>query len=216
MHSITASSVTLTDRLTQNNSTVPAHVVILTAGTQPTSLVASLDLPKTPQGRILTRRTLQCLGHDHIYALGDCAAVQGAENPATAQVAMQQALTVAHNVLESIRHSRRSNPVKSTVSMENTTTAKTLLSKTNDSDRGKPVLQEFRFLNLGEMISLGDTNAAMTSLGGWVTVSGPLAALARTLVYIIRMPTLQQSWVALKSAVSRAWNKRVAFVTANN
>jgi len=208
--------VTLTDRLTQNTSTLPAHIVILTAGTQPTSLVASLDLPKTPQGRILTRRTLQCLGHDHIYALGDCAAVQGAENPATAQVAMQQALTVAHNVLESIRHRQRSDPVKFPLGKESTATARTLLNMTNGSDRAKPVLQEFRFLNLGEMISLGDTNAAMTSLGGWVTVSGPLAALVRRLVYVVRMPTLQQSWVALKSAVSRAWNKRVAFVTANN
>ena len=210
VHSITASSVVLADRQTQETSTVPAHIVVLTAGTQPTPLVASLTLPKTSQGRILTRPTLQCVENDHIYALGDCAAVQGAEDPATAQVAMQQALTVAHNVLKSIRHSRQYDPANTTADKQGDAVAIDSISTVNNTRRTKPVLQDFRFLNLGEMISLGDTNAAMTSLGGWVTVGGPLAAVARRLVYVVRMPTLSQSWVALKSAVSLAWRKRFA------
>jgi len=53
------------------------------------------------------------------------------------------------------------------------------------SDR--PLLP-FRYQQLGEMMTLGIDNATLTGLG--VKLNGPLAAVARRLAYLYRMPTL--------------------------
>jgi demethylphylloquinone reductase len=53
------------------------------------------------------------------------------------------------------------------------------------SDR--PLLP-FRYTNLGEMMTLGNDNAVLSGLG--VQLDGPLAYLARRLVYLYRLPTL--------------------------
>jgi NADH dehydrogenase FAD-containing subunit len=50
------------------------------------------------------------------------------------------------------------------------------------------------------MLTLGNTNAAVTSLNGLVQLQGPLAAVARRLVYAVRMPTPGQQVNALFSA----------------
>ncbi len=52
---------------------------------------------------------------------------------------------------------------------------------------GRPLLP-FRYQNLGEMMSLGTNTATLTGLG--VTLDGPLAHVARRLIYLYRMPTL--------------------------
>ncbi len=52
----------------------------------------------------------------------------------------------------------------------------------------RPLLP-FRYQNLGEMMSLGSSSATLTGLG--VTLNGPLAHVARRLVYLSRMPTLE-------------------------
>lgn len=187
---VTSTSVELADRFTGETFALPAHLVVLTTGTEQTPFVRELALKKDPQGKILTRRTLQSLDHDHIYALGDCAAVQGVNIPATAQVAMQQALTVASNVLESLRCSSHLDS-----------------SAAAGDDVGKPKLRAFAFFSLGEMISLGGMQASMTSLGGWVNLSGPVAAIGRRAVYALRMPTLRQTWVALVSAATTTARK---------
>jgi demethylphylloquinone reductase len=54
------------------------------------------------------------------------------------------------------------------------------------SDR--PLLP-FRYSNLGEMLTLGSDTAALSSMG--FTLEGPLAYLARRLIYLYRMPTLE-------------------------
>lgn len=51
----------------------------------------------------------------------------------------------------------------------------------------RPLLP-FHYQNLGEMMSLGKNSATLTGLG--VTLNGPLAHVARRLVYLARMPTL--------------------------
>jgi demethylphylloquinone reductase len=51
----------------------------------------------------------------------------------------------------------------------------------------KPLLP-FRYQALGEMMSLGTDNATLAGLG--VKLDGPLAHVARRLVYLYRMPTL--------------------------
>lgn len=47
----------------------------------------------------------------------------------------------------------------------------------------------FRYTNLGEMMTLGHNNAVLSGLG--VQLDGPLAYLARRLVYLYRLPTLE-------------------------
>lgn len=54
------------------------------------------------------------------------------------------------------------------------------------SDR--PLLP-FRYQQLGEMMTLGIDNATLTGLG--IKLEGPLAAVARRLAYLYRMPTLE-------------------------
>ncbi|OZH52162.1 NADH dehydrogenase [Hydrocoleum sp. CS-953] len=53
---------------------------------------------------------------------------------------------------------------------------------------GRPLLP-FRYLALGEMMALGLDNATLTSLG--VKLDGQIAHLARRLVYLYRLPTLE-------------------------
>lgn len=150
---------------------LPADLIILTCGVQPSALVAQIDfLPKDPSGRLLTSRTLQCLGHPHIFALGDCAAIEGVPLPTTAQVAMQQADIVARNLLL--------------------------------SHEANTPLEKFRFVPLGEMLTLGGSlsDASITSLGGLVELEGPLAAIGRRVVYAARMPTVTQAVTAAVNA----------------
>jgi len=52
----------------------------------------------------------------------------------------------------------------------------------------RPLLP-FRYQNLGEMMTLGIDNATLTGMG--VKLEGPLAAIARRLAYLYRLPTLE-------------------------
>jgi len=155
-------------------------LVICTAGMQQSPLVMSLPLPKDESGRLLTDRTLQCKGYPDVFALGDCSAIDGYKLPSTAQVAMQQANIVASNL---ILLSNASN---------NASTGNVMSSQ----------LEKFRYVPLGEMLTLGGdyADAAVTSLGGLVRLQGPVAALARRVVYAARMPTTDQAVNALVGA----------------
>ena len=51
----------------------------------------------------------------------------------------------------------------------------------------RPLLP-FRYTDLGEMMTLGNDNAVLSGLG--IQLEGPLAYLARRLVYLYRLPTL--------------------------
>jgi demethylphylloquinone reductase len=53
--------------------------------------------------------------------------------------------------------------------------------------QGKPLLP-FRYQALGEMMSLGTDNATLAGMG--IQLDGPLAHVARRLIYLYRMPTL--------------------------
>ncbi|OWY68239.1 FAD-dependent oxidoreductase [cyanobacterium TDX16] len=52
----------------------------------------------------------------------------------------------------------------------------------------RPLLP-FRYQNLGEMMTLGIDNATLAGLG--IKLEGPLAAIARRLAYLYRLPTLE-------------------------
>ena len=136
--------------------TLPCAGVVWTAGL---AVAPPLLLPsalKGSQGRLVCQANLQLAGEEAIFAAGDVAAVPGKGQhplPATAQVAMQQAPVLAHNVSASLR--------------------------------GEP-LQDFHWNDLGEMLSLGRGQAAITAKG--FTMAGPTAAKLREAVYLARMP----------------------------
>jgi NADH dehydrogenase len=157
---------------------VDADLVILTAGVRPSPLLESISaLVKDEFGRIKTSRTLQTLKYPNVFALGDCAGVDGTRIPSTAQAAMQQSDIVALNVAERGRS----------------------LLQTGEEPSFKN-MRRFSFVPLGEMMTLGEEDASVSSLGQLVKLSGSAAAVARRLVYIARMPTNKQRVSAAVSA----------------
>jgi len=84
--------------------TIPTRTVAWTAGVKPHPVVAELGLPLTDGGRIEVDSYLQVAGRDNVWAIGDAAAVPDAAKkyraatPPTAQHAMRQGRTAAHNV----------------------------------------------------------------------------------------------------------------------
>lgn len=154
---------------------IDADLVILTCGIQPSELVSQLPFAKDKSGRLLASRTLQTVSDPNVFALGDCVSIAEEQVPLTAQAAMQQADIVARNI-----------------------------AVLSGADTPPPftALEKFRYVPLGEMLTLGGTVAdgALSSLGGLVEIDGPLAGLARRAVYAARMPTAQQTVTAAVSA----------------
>lgn len=86
-----------------NDEVVPTDTVVWTAGVVANPLVAGIPGEKDPKGRIVTAPDLRVPGTDGLWALGDSAAVPddkagGQAAPATAQHALRQARTLAHNI----------------------------------------------------------------------------------------------------------------------
>ncbi len=74
----------------QDGTEVPCGMVVWTTGIGPTEFVQSLPFQKDRAGRILTDDYFRVPGHPEIFAVGDCATVEGKHFPATAQVAQQE------------------------------------------------------------------------------------------------------------------------------
>jgi NADH:ubiquinone reductase (H+-translocating) len=82
---------------------IPARTVVWTAGVKPSPAVGRLGLPLDRGGRVMVDRTMRVEGFQHVWAIGDCAAVpdparQGQPCPPTAQHAIRQGRLVARNV----------------------------------------------------------------------------------------------------------------------
>ncbi len=65
-------------------------VLVWSTGNGPTDFVRDLQWTKDRTGRLMVDSYLRVIGQDHVYAIGDCSALQDHNTPATAQVAMQQ------------------------------------------------------------------------------------------------------------------------------
>ena len=85
--------------------TIAGATVICTIGTKPNPLVEQLALP-LQRGRIETASDLSVAGVPCVWAIGDCALVRNGDQkgcaPPTAQFAVAQAHTLAHNLIEHI------------------------------------------------------------------------------------------------------------------
>ena len=161
---------------------MPADIVVITMGVEQSPLTTGSSLKREKFGRLAISRALQSKERPNVFAIGDCGGVEGEYVPSTAQVAMQQSDIVTRNLLYRL----------------NNYNADDLITRVSRADE----LDKFRYVPLGEMLTLGNKDAAVTSLNGLVELQGPIAAVARRLVYAVRMPTQPQLATALFSAVS--------------
>lgn len=58
-----------------------------------------------------------------------------------------------------------------------------------DTLLGNNTLLKFRFLDLGQIMTLGEDDATISSLGGLFALDGPRASEFRRMIYAVRMPT---------------------------
>ncbi len=81
---------------------IPSATVVWAAGVRASPVVEGLGAEHDGLGRVCVGETLEVLGHDGVFALGDCARfvdeAGGVVLPPTAQVAVQQAQAAAGNV----------------------------------------------------------------------------------------------------------------------
>jgi NADH dehydrogenase len=116
---------------------IPARTVVWTAGVKPSPAVGRLGLPTDSGGRVIVDRTMRVEGHEHVWAIGDCAAVpdparKGQPCPPTAQHAVRQGRLVAKNVVATLGNGR---------------------------------VRPFRYRTKGVVAELGDTEAVALTLG---------------------------------------------------
>jgi len=86
-----------------NGDSVPFGLLVWSTGIGPTSLVQSLPFPKSTTHRLLTDECFRVNDSDGIYALGDCAAFETLELPATSQVAQQEGRYLAKALVNSVK-----------------------------------------------------------------------------------------------------------------
>uniref|UniRef100_A0A7S0TUC0 FAD/NAD(P)-binding domain-containing protein n=1 Tax=Hemiselmis andersenii TaxID=464988 RepID=A0A7S0TUC0_HEMAN len=149
-------------------------VCVWTAGVRASDQAEALGFATTEEGRVKVSPRLRVHGEEGVFALGDIAESRDALSDraaATAQVALQQADTVAWNI-----HA--------------------------DITGGVPV--NFRYHDLGEMLSLGNAAASLASPLFGLEARGELAHALRRGVYLLRMPTVRH-----KARVGRSWAGRL-------
>jgi NADH dehydrogenase len=89
---------------------IMTRTLVSTVPASPHPVVESLDLPKGKNGKLVVTPHLDVEGADGVWALGDCALVpapDGGYSPPTAQHAIRQGKTVAHNIVAAIRGGER-------------------------------------------------------------------------------------------------------------
>jgi NADH dehydrogenase len=86
---------------------IRTETLVWTAGIRPNPLVSALAVERDKRGAVVVDDHLAVPGHPGVWAVGDCAAATdartGASCPPTAQFALHEAYTLAHNVHASVR-----------------------------------------------------------------------------------------------------------------
>jgi demethylphylloquinone reductase len=145
------------------SDTLPVDIVMWTVGNGLSKLGYNLGLPQNSRsGRILTETTLQVKGHEDIYALGDLAECYDFDGTLVP--------TTAQAAYQQSQYCARNIWV----------------SLTQPNRPQSP----FRYLPLGEFMSLGVDNASLAFLDKFALEGAP-AYIFRRLAYLMRMPTLQ-------------------------
>lgn len=99
--------------LLNNGESIRTGTLVWTASNSPNPLVRQIGVELNERGAVRTEATLSVARRANVWALGDCAAVvdgrTGKPCPPTAQHALRQAATLAHNIQAAIR-GRKSKP----------------------------------------------------------------------------------------------------------
>ncbi|QLE56271.1 NAD(P)/FAD-dependent oxidoreductase [Nostoc sp. TCL26-01] len=150
-----------------NTRKLKTDLVLWTAGNQSIPWICELDCQHNPQGLLITSPTLQLVEYPNVLVLGDLADIRD----------------------------HRGNPIPATAQVafqQAPHAARNLWAML----RGRP-LKSFRYLHLGEMLTLGTNNAVVSSFG--ITIDGHLGRIIRRGVYIQRLPTFKhQLQVAMR------------------
>jgi NADH dehydrogenase len=154
---------------TGSQHVLDADLIILSTGSEPSHLLKELSIRKDLSGKVRVRDSLQVLHYDDVFCIGDCIVMENRRLDCNAQAALQQADVAVHNVLE--LHNRKVG--------------------------AEPMLRNFRFFSLGEIVSLGLFSATLSGFSEYVQMHGILVAFARRIVYAWRMPTIYQAVYAL-------------------
>jgi NADH:ubiquinone reductase (H+-translocating) len=85
--------------------TLASRTTVWCAGVKPAGLLAAVELPKHPSGRIPVDEHLRVPGHDNVFVLGDASLAQhdGKPLPPLGQVAFQQGTHAGKNLARMIR-----------------------------------------------------------------------------------------------------------------
>ncbi len=84
--------------LLSDGTHVPYGMLVWSTGNTQTPFVRSLSFEKDPGSRLVTDEYFHVKGFTHIYALGDCATIEGTALPATSQVAQQEGYYLAKSL----------------------------------------------------------------------------------------------------------------------
>jgi NADH dehydrogenase len=90
----------------QSGRRVETATIVWSAGVAPSPTLSGADLPLTRRGTIVVDRTLRVSGSEHVWALGDCAAIPdgaGGFYPPTAQHAIREGPLLADNLIAALR-----------------------------------------------------------------------------------------------------------------
>jgi NADH:ubiquinone reductase (H+-translocating) len=98
LESVEAGAATLS-----NGERILTHTLVWTAGVKASPELSRFGLPLDERGRVKVDETLRVEGHEHVWALGDDAAVPNAATPGevdppTSQHALRQARRLAKNI----------------------------------------------------------------------------------------------------------------------
>ena len=155
-----------------NGEKIPCMTLIWAAGVDIDPVVSSLKCEHHKSGKAKVDKYLRLVGHENVFALGDCALITntltGKAYPPTAQNAIHQSKTVANNLYSIIT--------------------------------GKTKLKEFSFESKGMMTTLGRRVAIAVVYG--VHCRGALAWLIWRTYYLHKLPMLAKrfqvatSWTA--------------------
>jgi len=98
----TLASVDADEVVLGDGTRIPSRTLVWTAGVRPHPLVRELGLPLDERGRVEVDELLRVRGHEHVWALGDCARVPNTRSdrpdPPTCQHALRQARRLAKNL----------------------------------------------------------------------------------------------------------------------
>ena len=102
-------AATAFEAVLNDGTRIPTRTLVSTVPSSPNPIVDRLNFPKE-KGRLKVDGSLAVEGTNNVWAMGDCALLKmkdGGVCPPTAQFAIRQAKTAAHNIVASIRGGER-------------------------------------------------------------------------------------------------------------